>query len=372
MNKLIIIVLLRIALPENTQNTVVETLFKDFDLRTNTVQTGILATPDHLQLYDMILKSELKFETKNPYENWSLELDISIPKLKYPERSTMRLWYSPDEENDSFKGFVATINFIGKEIELSIHIHENKDEEEKFVVDYIDRSLLDDYEKITIKIIHTEKNIKLELLHEKTLIYDHLRLLDKKYFGKHNLGGKFKITADYNHKKNNQKINLYDARLYERKESDNYNVNYDEVPTNNEEEEKYEVSGTVASLEQFIKYWDVIFGVPKGITIAKLAKAGRNDYIKLGNEIEKVRKGLQQTKKIDDMVLYEKIANLESFIKNVERKMGDFDTLMKILQKNTSSFSISYACCFFILFTTISFIVYSRNLEHKRESYKKI
>ena len=166
----------------------------------------------------------------------SITFKFNEPNLNSSEKAGIYLHYTKKKPtigefkggNGLFHGFIAGIEFTGKSVDL-VYIKNNGEDYtslEEFVTqtDSINPIRIKSIETITMKIISTSKNLKIELHNEDKLIYDNFKIFGVSDLG-FNLSGKYLgITADYKNVSSGKAFKLKEAQLYKRIEKADYNI----------------------------------------------------------------------------------------------------------------------------------------------------
>ncbi|RVD91944.1 Concanavalin A-like lectin glucanase [Tubulinosema ratisbonensis] len=290
-------------------------------------------------------KSHLTFNRTVPTASWSVEIDLNVPKFEYPHQSALYFWYTKDqikENNENFHGFVGGIEFIGSATELMFAIHEKKDNT-KVIKDFLEPTLLKEKNKITMKIIHTPQNLKLEMYSNTFLIYDHLKLLDKDYFGNHEENGYVSMSYTTNTSEKEQGISVSQIRFYERTEFDNYDpLKEINLPKEeNLEKDKLEISNAVAKLDHFFKYIQIVMGKPTLGTISKMASLSNKEIKKLVHELSKLKTSVEAQKEFSADEIQKSATNLESRVRDLQKEMMDMQKSIRAMIEAESKLAVN-------------------------------
>lgn len=290
---------------------------------------GVIDRDRHIHLWPSgDEKPHITFEHKNPEKNWSLEFVTSVPRLRYPQSAAIYAWYTTDVfsgnmPGEAFQGFVAGIEFVGDSVEVMLSIHENG--KDKTVRDYLDASALDKFRDIRVKVIHTSKNMKVEIYHNSDLVYDHLRLLDQKYFGTHSEGGYISMSAAYAQVGEASAFRVSKIKLYRREEDDSYDPHAEAAGMSTHDTDRDEVGHVLGSLEHFMKYIDIMFGQPRGATVAKAIVSTRKDIRNMDAIITKLDMALRAQEKLKTKELHDAVGKLEEKIRALQREMANIN-----------------------------------------------
>jgi hypothetical protein len=306
--------------------------------------------------------SLIRWDIENPINDWSFTFKFNEPILNSSEKAGIYLHYTKEKPtigefkggNGLFHGFIAGIEFTGKSVDL-VYIKNNGEDYtslEEFVTqtDSINPIRIKSIETITMKIISTSKNLKIELYNEDKLIYDNFKIFSVSDLG-FNLSGKYLgITADYKNVSSGKAFKLKEAQLYKRIEKADYNIykSYmsEAKPIIREKEEIHhydtDVQELIHKIELSNSYIKAILGDLPETTINK-AEEGLIKDIKMIEE--KVKKLEDSTKsKSKNFDLSHRLNEMEIKIKQLHRSIKDMDYIVDkfIKYKVKSNSSIDY------------------------------
>lgn len=292
----------------------------------NVKLTGVSNEDGHLGFWNSSgSPSQLTFDKTNPENEWSFEFEINVPHLRYPQTSSIHAWYTDKLVDgvipkDDFHGFVAGLEFVGRSVEVFVAVRENSNE--KVVRDYFEFGLIEDLEKIRIKVIHTSKNMKVEIYNDKDIIYDHLRLLDQKYFGVHTAGGHLTLIAHYVQVDKSDAFKVSLMSLNKRQETDKYDPHRVEVLfVEGHDADKQELRSVVADFEHFMKYIEMVFGDPQGSTMTRSVVGAKTDMSKLGKVLAQLDTLIRSRQNLNTQELHNTLERLEVEIRNLQKEM---------------------------------------------------
>ncbi|KCZ81695.1 hypothetical protein H312_00873 [Anncaliia algerae PRA339] len=255
--------------------------------------------------------SIVHFENKNPYDEWSFSFTINELNLSPGEVAGVYLWYTTDRiesgsfkgANPKFEGMVAGIEFTGKAVDLIVTSNEGDVnmhalEDVSVLRDSLNQERIKDVKDITVKVINTFKNFKMELYDGNKLLYDNLRFKDASVLGDRLKGKYFAISSYYDKVPLEKKFTLKNAQLFKREEFEHYEPlnaksQKPEEKTRLFDEISHSDKGTrhlISNLEHYIQYIRTILGGPAGQSIASAA----NDTTE---EIEKIKESLKSLHK---------------------------------------------------------------------------
>lgn len=337
-----------------------ESIDTTFTLNSPADLIGVVKHPTHFTLYEKSNeKTRISFSEQNPYDNWSFEFELNVPTLNYKEEAGIYLWYTPHTQKEyldgaKFVGLVTSIQFYHENAKITISIHEN--EERKIVRDYLPIEIFKDIDKIIFKTIHTSKNMKVELYNDNNLLYDHIRLLDSQYFGKHTKGGYFGITAGYEDINEKDVFHIYSAKLNKRTETDDYNVFEEKTKIGDTEVvEKREMAATIADINKFARYFNIVVGKKQEKTILENIIEARSKNYEIKPLLEELSEILNTSKPFKIPGILSKMNLLEEEIIKINKTINDL-VFSVIAQKNTLKYDFFHIVyIMFMFFITIYF-----------------
>ncbi|KAI5146634.1 hypothetical protein NEAUS05_0079 [Nematocida ausubeli] len=234
--------------------------------------------------------SIVNFKNKNTQEDeWSLEITFKVPTLKYPEFAGIYAWYTEDPvrhggfkgAKGKFNGIVAGLEFIGKGVDIIVSVNHGETDYTELAPDTIelkdspDPNIFKDKNTLTLKIISTEKNFKIEIYDkDKNLIYDRVRYTQMAEISSRLSGKYFGLTTDYAASVKNA-FKLVSASLYKREEHPEYDPNAYNADINetiprlpHEIDPTEDMQHIISGIEHLTKYLRIVMGDPQGKPIA--------------------------------------------------------------------------------------------------------
>nr|XP_013180963.1 unnamed protein product [Papilio xuthus] len=176
------------------------------------------------------------FLQDNEYKEWSFSFTISEIDLHFPEQAGVYMWYTKYDQdmgtyrggNGHFDGLMAGIEFKGMSPEIVYAMNNGKDlneyEDHTIHRDSFDPLRLKDVKELTVKVIFTHKNFKVELYNQDKLLYDSFRYIDDHPFKTLDKFKRFSITSFYSNTSAEKAFILKRAQLYKRIESEKYDA----------------------------------------------------------------------------------------------------------------------------------------------------
>jgi hypothetical protein len=176
------------------------------------------------------------FLEDNKYSEWSFTYTVTDIDLHFPEEGGIYLWYTTYDQDMGnyrggkgiFDGLMAGIEFKGLSPELVFAFNDGSDYEndinDTLYKDSFNPSRLKGVKDLTIKVIVTKKNFKIELYDKDKLLYDSMRLITGQ---PHKLLGtdkRFSITTYYKNTSSEKSFKLINAQLYKREEHEGYDA----------------------------------------------------------------------------------------------------------------------------------------------------
>lgn len=280
----------------------------------------------------------VQFNKRNEVDEWSFAFTINKPELSPPQLIGTYLWYTADKVKEGrykgvssdFNGFAAGVEFLGMGVELVIlHNDGRKDATpEQMVVlrDSVDHERLKNVDLLTVKVISTTKNFRIELYDNDRLLYDNLRFKDASVLGTTKSGNYFSISSWYEKTAHKEKIILKSSQLFTRKEHDGYDPLavrsapvekkprfHDEINHSNKD-----TRHLISALEHYIYYFRSLIGQPAGTPIVNAVNDIRREVEAQLKKVKKINEGVATMPTEEHAEIFNE---LEMRIKNVERKM---------------------------------------------------
>lgn len=218
-------------------------------------------------------------------DNWSVEFMVKNLVLKDVEKAGMYLWYTEKKleggsykgGNPVFNGFVLGVEFSQDKAELAFSFNYGLDFSRKDIqstrYDCINPSLIDHLDQFRVKIIHTEKNFKIEVFDDSgTLVSDSFRIHEPLIMNKGS-SKNFAITTAYENAPSDVYLTLKDLKIYTREETEKYDyrdlyTEHNSFPRNKSDEE---LRMAVADIDHFLNYVTVVLGSGKQNNIVQMA-----------------------------------------------------------------------------------------------------
>lgn len=299
--------------------------------------------------------SLIVLEDVNPFDEWAMVYTIKNPKLKFPEKAGVYLWYTDHPINEGlysgsdseFIGLMVGIEFLGRSMSIVIAINDGENDYSGLdsydlatIRDSMDPDRIHDYDTYKIKIISTKKNFKIEIYNENKLLYDSFRHLTQP-LADMSSGKYFSITSDYEKVSHTKHLELLNLRLYKRTETDKYDIARINAPLEHKQPRMYDhidhpsrdVQHLLSSVEHAIKYAKHLLGKPAGLSIfeglANLHQETTQISTQLNN-LEQEYKSFNERPANNISDLSKKVVALEDKLRYINDSM---DSINKFLQK---------------------------------------
>ncbi|KAL6122677.1 hypothetical protein NUSPORA_00206 [Nucleospora cyclopteri] len=203
---------------------------------------------DKIELYNTLITKEklflrssigegslIRWENKNETENWAMTFTIDRPHLSPSEFAGIYLYYTKDKiyvgdvngADGKFDGFFWGLEAKGAATDLVFGIHDGK-KDFKEVADFhtkrdsFNPRRLKDVDEITIKVISTNVNTKVELYNKNNLLYDNFKFMNA--MGSNKPGKYFGIIADYKNTASSKAYAIKNVDFYSRSENEEYSA----------------------------------------------------------------------------------------------------------------------------------------------------
>lgn len=199
---------------------------------------NVIVKPEKLLLRATIDEDAmLRWEIPNKAEEWSFSFTFNELNLSSMEVAGIFLFYTDEKPFvGSFKGgpakyhgFAVGLEFVGKGVELVYALNNGQDytnmEEQVPIIDSPNPARFLNVETLTMKVISTKKNFKVEIYDGDNLIYDTFRFFTKEYLDAGKAGKYFSLFAQYKNVASGKAFEIQSAQLYQREESHQYSTN---------------------------------------------------------------------------------------------------------------------------------------------------
>ncbi|CAF1611983.1 unnamed protein product, partial [Didymodactylos carnosus] len=171
------------------------------------------------------------FDHENPNDEWSAMLTFKPIKPFFKEKANIILWYTNSaidtgefySTSGVFEGIMAGIEFDANSVEIILALIDGNDYSQ--YEDFILRETLP-MKNVTgtmsLKLIYTKNNLKVEIYKDDELVYDALRFYNTDVLGDLGKGKHFTITSHYDNVDNNKHFVLQKFNVFSRKEHETY------------------------------------------------------------------------------------------------------------------------------------------------------
>lgn len=284
------------------------------------------------------------FLTPNKYDEWSFSYTFANAPLRFPHIGGVYLWYTSDIQDQGvyrgghevFKGVMVGLEFRGSQPEIVMAINDGKtsfvgSEDATLYRDTINPERLKGVQDITMKVISTHKNFKIELYDGDRLVYDSFRYYRREDLGTTTSGGYFNITSFYDRAPSDSVYKLKEAQLFERIETDEYKVHSVHAPpvskaprtADSVMHDDEEVRHLISKVEYLNEYLHLVVGEPHNSSFDKVT------YV-LSDQLK------SSTKKLDEVVGMLKSRNTSGMdvrLMALSEKINDADIKLQKIQK---------------------------------------
>ncbi|EOB12791.1 Threonyl-tRNA synthetase, partial [Nosema bombycis CQ1] len=302
------------------------------------------------------------FLKDNEYEEWSFSFTISEIDLHFPEQAGVYMWYTKYDQDmgtyrggdGHFDGLMAGIEFKGMSPEIVYAMNNGEDlneyEDHTIHRDSFDPLRLKDVKELTVKVILTHKNFKVELYNQDKLLYDSFRYIDDHPFKTLDKFKRFSITSFYSNTSAEKAFILKRAQLYKRTESEKYDaervhaIHEASLPMYEHEvhHPNKELRMFIAQFTHFIQYAKGVLGSVESPLITTKAK-------EIIDKIEETNSAsFRQT-------ISSKINDIELRIQQVDKNIKDLLHHIKEVDHSTKISTTSYIILGFGVFLTLVF-----------------
>lgn len=335
-------------------------------------------------------QSLIRWDIPNNNENWAFSLTFNELDLGSNEKAGIYLRYTDEQPligkfkggEGVYNGFTVGLEHVGKSFSIVYAKNDGQDysQAEDYVVrkDEINPARFKNVEEITLKVICTNKNLKLEIYERDKLIYDNFRIYDVKSLKLNKKGRYFGIVTDYSHVPSGKAFELKHAQLYKRIESESYQVykSYSEKITssykdireiNHHDDDVKELIHLSSSVMLYIK--NIIGDLPE-TRLSSLANESKKELGFIGDRIaalEKIVKSEKTKSNFDS-----KLNDFEIRIKQIQGLITDLNFTIEEGVTNTSNYTHIIQYIIFGAGCTLLYILGSREISHILELRSKL
>lgn len=324
--------------------------------------------------HGIVLKSSsekgslVAFNNRNPSDDWSFSFTATIPSFSPSQFAGVYLWYTSSKiEEGSFRGaqgnfdgMMAGIEFSGKSVELVLAANNGKPDVDDPIIfrDSVNHKRFADANELTVKVISTRKNFRIEIYNGDNLLYDNLRFREADGLGNRLSGKYFGITSYYQNVPHNKKFILKSAVLNERHESDSYDpLHTRSLPVSTEPRMFDEVMHSnkdtrhlISSIEHYMEYIKTIVGNPAGQPILEAASEIRTDVETQIRTLKELMKHVSSSMEDDDA---EAIEDLSLRVEEAIMKLNGMHTGLRNIDELLAAIEKSNTATFRTLFISI-------------------
>ncbi|KAI5148328.1 hypothetical protein ENBRE01_0261 [Enteropsectra breve] len=178
--------------------------------------------------------SALHWEEEYTEENWAFVCRFNEPNLGAEERASIYMRYTSDTPKigsfkggeDAFHGLHVGLEFKGKSVRIvyssNAGLKYEGAEEYASHSDFINPRRFRSIDELTLKVISTAKNFKIEIYSKDKVIFDKFMLFDPSETKLIKAGKYFGIIANYSHAASGKAFILHEAKVYRRTEFESY------------------------------------------------------------------------------------------------------------------------------------------------------
>ncbi|KAM0672230.1 hypothetical protein CWI42_081570 [Ordospora colligata] len=297
------------------------------------------------------------FLEPNPHEEWSFSYTFTNAALRFPHIGGVYLWYTseiPDQGeykggNDKFDGIMAGLEFRGAQPEIVMAFNNGEEslkgsEDMNLHRDVINPARLRGVNDITVKVISTKKNFKVELYDGDRLLYDSFRYHGNGNSIKIGSGKYFNITSFYDRAPSNSVYKLRNAELFERIETDEYTIHAIHAPYVNEGprspdsvmHEEEEIRHLVSKTEYLHNYLQLIIGDINDTSFDKILHTLHEQQKQVMKKMDEITASSGKSGTVDTklMSLSENMNSIDIRIQKIQKAFADLDHIVNKLSDN--------------------------------------
>lgn len=312
--------------------------------------------------------SLINIKNESISDNWSTVFTVKNLILKDVETAGIYFWYvdKPLEKGaykggaPIFKGFLTGIEFAKERVDIVFAFNYGANFENKELqttnFDRINPSLIDHLDEFKIKIIHTEKNFKIEIYDLMgNLLSDSFRIHEPLIMNRDIKEKKFAITTKYEHCPNDVFLEMKDLKINSRKELPEYDMRdlhteFNQYPRSKSEDE---LRVSIAELDHFLSYVTIALGTKDHNNINEMAlsikKKLRLLKISLDSTLGLVNEHLSDESSSRQATLLAKFSDLENIASTLTEKTVQIGKKLKKLTEESGRYTTSMAVWFLLM-----------------------
>lgn len=346
-------------------------LFVSFRLILGASLNGVIETPienldyhpgiynDHIGIQNVIVKSDklllrstiddgsmVRWELPNTKDNWSFMLKFNELNLESRESAGIHVFYTHEKPTiGSFKGgpskyngFMVGLEFVGKSLELVYAKNNGEDytnmDEYVSTVDSLNPQRFANIDTLTMKVICTKNNFKVEIYDGETLVYDNFKFFTKEYIDNHKKGGYISTFANYKNVSSGKAFELHEAQLYEREETPEYSPSLSrmekiipQIKNRNEViHSNVDIQDLIFKVSAVTNYIKSVIGELPETAITKAEKELTKEVDMIVERFGRFKNGTSnKPSRID---LNKKVNHIDIQFKAISKKLSDVDFLI--------------------------------------------
>jgi hypothetical protein len=331
---------------------------------------------DHIALQNVVVKpnmlylrsgvnesSVVRWDVENEIENFSFAFRFNKIHMETLESSGIYMYYTEEKQTignfkgaqGTFNGFMVGLEFNGKSVDIVFAKNNGKDYEHigEYVsrTDSLDPKRFRNVEELTMKVVCTQNNFKVELYDGEKILYDNFRIYRTKEKLELKKNMHISIVADYQNVASSKSFVLKEAQLYERKESGEYNM-YDShmekyKPTYRNKEEIHHSNDDIRELihrfEMTQAYIKKSMGELSNTKLSAIKEDLTKDLTAVNEKLDKIENIKKAIPKKADFAT--RLNEFEIKIMHLQRSINEFDFIIENLgeKQKTSHHLVEYA-----------------------------
>lgn len=301
------------------------------------------------------------FLTPNKYDEWSFSYTFTNAPLRFPHIGGVYLWYTSEIQDQGvyrgghevFNGVMAGLEFRGSRPEIVMAINDGKknfmgSEDTTLYRDAINPERLKGVQDITVKVISTHKNFKVELYDGDRLLYDSFRYYRREDLADTAAGGHFNITSFYDKAPSESVYKLKEAQLFERTETDEYRVHGVHAPPVNRTprtpdgviHDDEEIRHLISKMEYLNEYLHLIVGEPNNSSFDRITHIFvdqlRSHMKKLDDIIATLKNKNSSSTDVKLMTLNEKVNGIDIKLQKIQKSFAELDHIISTFKSDHS------------------------------------
>lgn len=335
-------------------------------------------------------ESLIRWDIKNETENWAFEVVFNNINLNNEEHAELFISYTEDKPltgtfrggNGTYDGMRIGLSLYGKSVSIVYAPNEGKDYSGNIgdlhiKRDHIDPQRFRGVENFRLKLISTNKNLKMEVYDadRNNLLYDNFRRYDSENTKYSKPGKYFGVIAHYKNLASGKSFELKKINLYKRTENEEYKMNkknsvmipmgYREIKEINHDDST--IKKLIHELELSMVYIKSILGTLPETRLLVFEKSIKKAVDFSNEKIRKINEKLVKKRKIKSTII--NFNDFEVKIQKIQRNLSDLIYYANNEEKKSKLFYVKDI--FFGLGCIIMYVIVASSVQRLKECQSK-